>query len=225
MKQCNYQSNLNTKKKIGLSIIPVNQNKMPKKEWKHFQNVESKIEDWYNHLMNEGLIGIITGKISENLEVIDIDSKNDPTNRIIEDYRSLIPNDLYKKLIVVVTPSGGRHYIYRCKDTVIQKNRVLASHTDNKTIIETRGEGGYICQHISDYTVEQGEFNLERLKFNIPEITVQEREFLLETAESLNRYFKSSSKAFVSKNKAINDFNSDFDIISLFEKHNWKRNR
>lgn len=221
MKTCNEQSNLNTETKIGLSIIQLNQNKIPKKEWKQFQTAESNIHDWFNHFMHEGLVGILTGKISGNLEGIDIDSKNDPTNRIIEDYRALIPNELYEKLLVVITPSGGRHYLYRCKGAVIQGNRVLASHTDNETIIETRGEGGYICQHISEYPIEQGEFDLSRLKFNIPEITVAEREFLLETAESLNRHIKFQAKPFVSKNKSINDFNSDFDIISLFEKHNW----
>lgn len=201
---------------IDLSIIEVNKNKIPKDAWKHYQSEIPPIRSWYNHFMNDGYIGIITG---ENLEAIDIDSKNDPTNRIIEQYRKLIPEELYQKLVVVRTPSGGLHYYYRC--SVVESNQVLARHSNNKTIIETRGEGGYVCHHVSDYEVIQGKFCLARMEYFLHEISIEERDLLLSAARSLDRNLKSYNSNSNSKEEAINRFNTDYDILEHFKKFYW----
>ena len=201
---------------IDLSIIEVSKNKIPKDAWKHYQSEIPPIRSWYNHFMNDGYIGIITG---ENLEAIDIDSKNDPTNRIIEQYRKLIPEELYQKLVVVRTPSGGLHYYYRC--SVVESNQVLARHSNNKTIIETRGEGGYVCHHVSDYEVIQGKFCLARMEYFLHEISIEERDLLLSAARSLDRNLISYNSNSNSKEEAINRFNTDYDILEHFKKFYW----
>ena len=201
---------------IDLSVIEVNKNKSPKGAWKHYQSEIPPIRSWYNHFMNDGYIGIITG---ENLEAIDIDSKNDPTNQIIEQYRKLIPEELYHKLVVVRTPSGGLHYYYRC--SVVESNQVLARHSNNQTIIETRGEGGYVCHHVSDYEVIQGKFCLARMEYFLHEISIEERDLLLSAARSLDRNLISYNSNSNSKEEAINRFNTDYDILEHFKKFYW----
>jgi predicted P-loop ATPase len=222
MVQCNptETNKEKTKKSIDLSIIPISSQKQPFKEWKGSQKTVPDYETWYTHYLNNGYIGIICGEVSLNLEALDFDLKNDPTKTIEKQFRFLIPEELFKRLIVVKTPSGGYHYIYRCPKTKIDGNLQLAWHTDGTIIIETRGEGGYLASHVSEYQVIQGTFDILRMTWEIPEITPQEREFLLETARSLNRNLK-QTKPFTYKDPAITRFNEEFDIIPVFEKHNW----
>ena len=161
--------------------------------------------------------------MSTNSEIIDIDVKNDPTKTIWEDYKALIPKELFDKLIVQTTPNQGFHLIYRCPDATIEKNQKLALHTDQKVIIETRGEGGYFCTHTINNKVLQGTFDLRNLNVDILVITPQERSQLLEIARSLTRYLpKKPQKAFSYSIKAINDFNEQFNVIEVFEKHDWQ---
>lgn len=219
MNLCNLKTEV--KPKIGLSIIEVNKNKIPKGSWKEFQTKESPVENWYNHYLNDGYVGIITGNISKNLEVVDIDAKNDPTNKIIDDYRNQIPNELFAKLQVVKTPNGGLHFRYRCPNVKIEENQILAKHTDGAVLIETRGEGGYICHHSSDYQLIQGEFDLARMQFSIPEITPEERELLLTVARSLDRKVSLTKESFKYKEVAINKFNEEYDGLGLLTKNGW----
>src|SRR5664280_1263268 len=211
----------------GLSIIPVLSNKIPFKPWAKYQREIAPISVWHSHFKNQGTIGIIAGKISGNLECIDIDIKNDPQKTIIKEYSNLIPKELLSRLIIQTTPSGGQHYIYRCPEGTIDKNLKLALHIDKTVILETRGEGGYFCTSKINNKIMQGKFNLENLDVEIPIITPKERDFLLETARSLNRYFPSgrtaskNDKQFVYSEPAINDFNNKYSPLDLFIKHGW----
>jgi hypothetical protein len=230
--QWNFNSSGNTEnydQALGLSIIPVASNKIPFKPWGEYQTKISPISYWHSHYLNQGTIGIITGKISGNLECIDIDIKNDPQKTIITDYANLIPEELLRRLIIQSTPSGGQHYIYRCPKAIIDKNLKLALHSDKTVILETRGEGGYFCTSKVNNKILQGKFNLSNLEVDIPVITTEERAFLLETARSLTRYFPRQSektskndKPYVYTEPAINDFNDKYSIIDLFIKHGWR---
>lgn len=219
MNLCNQTTE--NKPKVGLSIIEVNKNKTPKGSWKEFQTKESPVENWYNHYLNDGYVGIITGNISGNYEVVDLDSKNDPTNKITDDYIKLIPKDLFAKLQLVKTPNGGMHFRYRCPNAVIERNQILAKHTDGTVLIETRGEGGYVCHHISDYTVVQGDFDLVRMQYSIPEISPEERELLLTAARSLDRTVSLVKDPFKYKEAAIIKFNEEYDGVDLLIKNGW----
>lgn len=218
----------NDELEIDLSIIPVSSKKTPYKAWAEYQKKIAPISDWHPHYNNQGTIGIITGKVSGNLEIIDVDVKNDPKETIMDELVKLIPDNLYKRLIVQTTPNKGFHLIYRCNETPIEGNLKLALHSDRAVIIETRGEGGYFCTSRVNNKVIQGNLNLETLEYDIPIITRDEREFLLDTSRSLTRYFPKQSIN-SSKNKtasgykepAINGFNDKYQIIDLFTKHGW----
>ncbi len=214
-------------KEFGLSIIPVATNKKPIiKSWSEYQSTIAPIALWHSHYINQGTVGIITGKISGNLECIDIDIKNDPTGKIITEYSNIIPPDLLKKLVIQSTPSGGQHFIYRCPDATIDKNLKLALHSDRTVIIETRGEGGYFCTSKVNNKIMQGGLDLENLYEDIPVITAEERNLLLDLARSLTRFIPSGNTSkngepFVYNEPAINEFNNKYLIVELFEKHGW----
>jgi hypothetical protein len=212
--------------KIDLSIIPTGSNKVPFKEWDIYKTTIAPITYWHSHYLNQGTVGVICGKISGNLECIDIDIKNDPRKTIVQEFNNLISLELVNKLLVQSTPSGGLHYIYRCPEAIIEKNQKLAKHTNGEVILETRGEGGYFCTNKINNKVLHGKFNLETLEIEIPIITPEERLFLLESARSLTRYFpsgntKSKNAAFVYSEPAINEFNNKYNCLDLFTKHNW----
>ena len=211
---------------FGLSIIPVSTTKIPFKPWSEYQSTIAPITLWHSHYVNQGTVGIITGRISGNLECIDIDIKNDPLRTIITEYTNQIPNELLKRLIAQSTPSGGLHFIYRCPEAIIDKSLKLALHSDKTVIIETRGEGGYFCTSKVNNVIMHGMLDLEGLHVQIPIITAEERNLLFESARSLTRYFPSGGKskngeAFVYSEPAINEFNDKYSIVELFEKHGW----
>jgi len=218
----------NDSRELGLSIIPVSSKKTPFRPWSEYQTKIAPISEWHSHYCNQGTVGIITGKVSGNLEIIDVDVKNDPNRTIMNELADLIPPSLYSRLLVQTTPNKGYHIIYRCPEVIIEGNQKLALHVDQAVIIETRGEGGYFCTSIVNNKIIQGNLNLETLDFDIPVITKDEREFLLETSRSLTRYFpphtvKNSKNVTVSdyKEPSINEFNNKYPIIDLFTKHGW----
>ncbi|MDD2307803.1 MAG: VapE family protein [Prolixibacteraceae bacterium] len=210
-------------KDFDLSIFPVSSQKLPFGKWKQFQTEIAPTPVWYDHFNSGGYVGIITGKVSGNLEVIDIDVKNDPSRTIFAEYKSVIPEDLYSRLLVQTTVNAGFHLIYRCPDAVIDGNQKLALSEANEVIIETRGEGGYICHHLRDYKVIQGNFNLISGEADIPVITPKEREMLLTLARSLTRKTteKNSKSTFTYKDQAIIDFNDKYSVLDLFCKCGW----
>jgi hypothetical protein len=208
---------------FSLSIIPVNSNKIPIQPWKKYESKIAPVSYWHQHYLDQKTVGVVCGKVSGNLEIIDIDVKNDPTKAIWDDYKKLIPPDLLKRLIIQTTPNYGFHLIFRCPDATIEPNQKLAHHSDKAVIIETRGEGGYFCTSQTRNKIVQGIFNLKALEVDIPEITAQERNQLLEIARSLTRLFPSKpDKPFHYSEPAINDFNAQFDIVTIFEKHDWQ---
>ncbi len=207
---------------FDLSIIPVSTLKTPFGKWKQYQSECAPYQGWRTHYCNGGYVGIICGEVTNNLECIDIDVKNDPLGTIYEEYKALIPEDLFKRLIIQTTPNLGFHFFYRCPDAVIEGNQKLAHSEKGEVILETRGEAGYFCHHLKDYQVIQGRFNLLDLDFDIPEITPEEREIILDLARSLDRTIPKSGSTFTGyREPAIVNFNQDFNIISLFEKHGW----
>ena len=105
---------------FDLSIFPVSKQKQPTGKWKHLQSEIAPISTWNDHFKNDGYVGIITGKVSQNLEVIDIDVKNDPSKTIFNEYTSIIPEELYSRLLIQTTVNAGYHFIYRCPDAVRQ---------------------------------------------------------------------------------------------------------
>lgn len=105
----------------GLQFMPVKANKQP--IIKGWQTSTEK-----HDLSNCAAVGLVCGRLSGNLEVIDIDLKYDLTGNIYESYKRLIneiDSSLLSKLVVQQTKSGGYHFLYRC--SVIAGNLKLAN--------------------------------------------------------------------------------------------------
>lgn len=104
----------------GLQFMPVTAKKQP--VIKGWQTLSKK-----HNLINCEAVGLVCGKLSGNLEVIDIDEKYSLDGNLFKNYKRLIAEvnkDLLKKLVVQKTPTGGHHFIYRCSK--IEGNLKLA---------------------------------------------------------------------------------------------------
>jgi len=171
-------------------------------------------------------IGIITGAISGGLEVIDVDTKQDNTGSLWDEFRSLIqdnPPGLYDSLVIAQTQSGGYHIYYRCSQ--IGGNIKLASKPTRETLIETRGEGGYVvAPPTAKYSYLQG------TPEKIPTITPEQRAILLNIARSFNQLSEEKPKIKATTSAPSSptglspweDYNNRGDIIALLKGRGWR---
>jgi len=101
----------------GVSVIPIKSDgsKSPAVLWKRYQSQIATPEELQGWFQNGHGIGIIGGKVSEKLEIMDFD---DPDS--FKEWCALVKklggDDLLKRLVLVKTPSGGFHLYYRCKE-------------------------------------------------------------------------------------------------------------
>lgn len=125
----------------GLSVIPIRPDgsKAPAVPWKPYQDrlaTPEEIDHWFGNGHVYG-IAIVCGHASRNLEVMDFDDET-----AWESFRSRIKDEDLAGIPCVRTPSGGRHlYLFR---ESAGPNRKLAKSPTGKTLIEIRGEGGYV---------------------------------------------------------------------------------
>jgi hypothetical protein len=204
--------------KAGLPIIPV-KNKIPTVQWKQFQDRLPEI----NELTFTDSLGLVCGTKLQ-LEVIDVDTKNDPKGTLIDSLTEAIfqnsPDISESDLVIQKTPSGGCHLIYKCD--LIEGNQVLAKSKDNKVLIETRGAGGYVVISPSEgYQLVSGDF------LSIPTITIEQREHLFTACRSLNEFYTEvKAPKYTSTNTGLtpwDDYNQkeQNNIPLLLEKHGW----
>lgn len=166
-------------------------------------------------------IGVSTGYASGNLEALDFDTKNVENPEVfMETFESLVPKELYEKLVIQQTGSGGQHYIYRCIS--ISGNQKLARNKTGEATIETRGVGGYIKTFPSEgYKMIQGDFS------KVQTITESERNILLTLARQrdellvrdVEKRYSAQEKDYL---KRFPKYNSDPEIgIKLLEELGW----
>ncbi len=219
----------------GLSPIPTHADKSPACQWRFFMDrrmTESEAERLFSNA--EG-IGIVTGKVSGDLELLDFD---DHGSRF-EKWFAQVPKDLQPKLVVERSPSGGKHVYYRIAEGGVGKNRKLAMNAEGKVLIETRGEGGYVkCAPSGGYVLEQGDF------MHIPVVTPIDAQYMIEVAQLMDETPKKvqarqspavrespaaiRSPASADTSAAItpwDDYAARGDIASLLESHGWHRTR
>lgn len=215
--------------KAQLSVIPTKEDKLPAlPTWKPYQSErikEDKVGDLFTGANVKGL-GIICGAISGGLEVIDVDTKHDTTGSLWEELSRLIQDnlpELYNRLVIAQTKSGGYHIYYRCSS--IAGNLKLSTKINKEVLIETRGEGGYvIAPPTTGYTYIQGEPG------NIPTITPEERKILFSISKSFNELEESKPKENTTTSAKSNstglspfeDYNQRGDVVGFIEKKGWK---
>jgi len=184
----------------GLSILPIKTDGskrphaklLPNYSWNGLTTVKPtayQLENWFDK--NKSGIGIIAGKVSGNLEIIDFDHIHK-----YEDFcEALTANDrtdIIQKMAIVKTPKNGRHWYYRCSQAV-ERNRKLAYYLTNdgkySIAIETRGEKGYTLAPGSPAECHSKNLPYEFIQndfSNIPVLTIEDQNLILNTAISLN---------------------------------------
>lgn len=237
---------------LGFAPHPVLSNKTPRGKWQDF-NAAQLPDDQLARQFSEPTagIGISCGAKSGMLEVIDVDTDKDSKGTLWEEFSLAIQQtdpELYAKLVIQKSRSGGRHLWYRCQ--TIEGNKKLAqrpatqaeldAHNADpntkrkataleqlpKTLIETRGEGGYVCAYpMAGYEFEQGS------PATVVEITESERQTLMFVAESFSELIETPREkaTFVHQQTKVQTdgerpgdaFNAAHTALELMEAEGW----
>ncbi|MCU0414179.1 MAG: bifunctional DNA primase/polymerase, partial [Ignavibacteriaceae bacterium] len=213
----------------GLSIIPtILESKRPVIQWKAWQEKlpsPELVETWFSK--GDYAVALIGGKVSGNVEIIDIDNHQGDAEQIFYEWLELIKAsspDLPDKFVIQKTQSGGYHIIYRC--TSVEGNLKLAkrwkSEKEQDTIIETRGEGGYaLISPSPGYELIQGQFT------NVQVISPDDREFLLEVSRSFNEVEDANQSRpvehteYTQRDRPGDAFNEQGDVSGELKEFGW----
>jgi putative DNA primase/helicase len=169
--------------------------------WKVFQDRKPTLQElnrwWYaNNTFRPPGIAIVCGRVSGGLEVIDLDNE-----AIAEEWFNLLASrspGLLGHLPIVMTPRPGFHVYYRRNGGKAGGSHKLAQGagpaqpSKPKTLIEMKGEGGYVlapgcsaaCHETGRLYVTLGTPAVTE----VPVIDDTARESLLYAARSLNRW-------------------------------------
>lgn len=172
-------------------------------------------------------VGIITGTVSGNLEVVDVDTKHDTTGTLWEDLRGLLEDhlpDVLARMVIARTVSGGYHLYYRLHELQPEGNLKLANKDNGDVLIETRGEGGYVVAFPSEgYSFIQGDPS------GIPTLSTEERDMILGLARSFNQKKEKprpqprpAGEAYTGEDSPFEDYYLRGDVVGLLEAHGWK---
>ena len=204
----------------GLCQIPIitGQKKPALALWKKFQfekPTEDTLRTWFHD--NNRNNAIITGKISGNLTVLDIEKES-----AVQELLSLLRDKGYKSLhenleksLCVRTPRGGRHYYF--KSTTTYPSLKLAYDTPTmengkpkpKILIETREEASYAVAPPSQI-LGQGPYSfIHGNPKDICFFTLEEKDLLFDCCKSLNRDESKSQSSKVKLSKRFQRIDGD----------------
>ena len=141
----------------GISVVPANNNgsKAPIGSWKQYQVTRAEREqlaDWFGS--GHPGIGIITGAVSGNLEMLELEGRAIHAG-LFDEAKELAINSGLEDLFTILTtgyaemtPSGGLHFLYRIVDEPVPGNTKIARRPGEndsvEVLVETRGEGGFV---------------------------------------------------------------------------------
>ena len=176
----------------GLACLPAKRSKKRPaiggwKTWQKRLPTAVEVKAWFSN--PHDAICVVSGKVSGNLECMDFDNHGE----LFAAWMERIDTSLLSRLVVEQTPSGGYHVFYRVDGGngnreqgtgVVEGNLKLARGIRDgkeKTLIETRGEGGlFLCAPTEGYSLQQGDFA------NLAVIPPDARKALLDAARSLD---------------------------------------
>jgi hypothetical protein len=219
---------------VGVSVIPIRTDgsKAPCIRWARFQRRIATFDELDAMFSGHRGIAAVAGPVSGGLEALDFEAQA-PFSQWVDLVGQLSGIDVYARLVVVRTPSGGYHVVYRCP--AVEGNTKLAMHRDVqgklKVLIETRGRGGYFilpgspasCHPSGNlYQVLQGDFR------NLPTITSEERTLLIRAARSFDEIiikthqFREPPRGGVIVNRPGDDFNRRATWPDILSPSGWK---
>lgn len=185
---------------IGAERADAIMNGAPRKRtWKHWQYIRpdaDQLRRWFT--AHRAGIGLITGSISKYLELLEFD--NPETYQLFRDMAESLDLDSVIDRIEAGyrerTPGSGIHWLYYCD--VIEGNQKLArrpgpldedGNPTVETLIETKGEGGYVVIAPSHGPVHETGQPYELISGGLEHITTitpDERASLLTLARALD---------------------------------------
>jgi putative DNA primase/helicase len=186
----------------GLSVVPVmtDGTKRPAGEWKEYQNLRAstpQLREWFATEGRYG-IGIITGTISGNLEMTEVEGRG--AARLPEIAQLATDSgmgELWARLCagwLEQSPSGGWHWFYKVsfpEGFKFPGNTKLAKAATKETVAETRSQGGFVVTAPSTGPVHPTGLPWVRVAggpATIPTITPDEREMFHALLGTLNEY-------------------------------------
>lgn len=217
---------------VGLSPVPcILPGKYPATAWLNYQaeiaDAET-IKRWYEKNPQWGC-GLVCGEISGGLEVIDLDG-----GAFADQFEALVKanaNGLYDQLVIEKSPSGGRHYAYRCDS--VEGNTPIAKTTKQfqghkpgadglTTLIETRGQGGYIVTYPT-----RGYILIQNDWLHLPVITREQRQLIWACAEKFDERVNEAAvqPARVEKATSGKEYEACQPFIDLMTRHGWSIER
>ncbi|KKN71069.1 hypothetical protein LCGC14_0424860 [marine sediment metagenome] len=213
----------------GISVLPPAQDgtKRPdSKSWKQYQKRQStqdEIDAWYG----DGRTGVgwVTGYVSGGLECIDFDDRT-----VYREFKSLAEKCGLGELVVKIengyleySPNGA-HWMYRCGE--ISGNTKLAQRADGKSLIETRGEGGFIIVAPTYGSVNKGgKYELVSGSIQtIAKIQPSERRELFNLASFFDEKKRTEKVVSVSvrDDRPGDDYNDRATWGEILEPHGWR---
>ena len=178
----------------GISVVPVanDGSKRPAFAWQRFQQelpTPDELLMWFKDDVNG--IGVITGKVSGNLEMLELEGRAVAQKmhlEIAEIANNSGLGDLWNTLnagYVEITPSGGLHWLYRVSNGELPGNTKLARKPGENGGVdvwaETRSEGGFTITAPSGGTTHPSGGNWTLIGGSIetiPTITMEQRSAL-----------------------------------------------
>ena len=190
--------------------------------WKEYQYRLPTVEEWKRWFADA--LCIVCGVVSGNLRVIDFDQKG----KAFEAFKTKCPKELFDRLVIETSQSGGYHVIFRT-ESEMKVEQKLARDADGKTLIETLGEGKlFLCAPTPGYELIQSDFQ------HIPVLKESEADTLFELAWGCNEYQELSPSPPLSPKRsaplpmtgtrpgdALNENGIGF-IREILQKHGWK---
>ncbi len=172
----------------GISVIPLrlDGSKSPAiSSWTPYQErfaTDDELEQWFRRPAG---IGMVCGSVSGGLEVIDFDEPS-----LFEPWRQMVI-PIVERLPVVETGGGGWHVLYCCNEIGGNVKIAVDPSRKKQTLIETRGEGGYIVAEGSPCSVHLS--GLPYVQYSgpylptVPTITADERRELWKAARTFDK--------------------------------------
>jgi hypothetical protein len=195
--------------------------------WSMFQERQPTLEELHAWFVtgNADAVAIIGGRVSGHLEILDFDAPE-----ILPPWEARVrahDPDLLSYLPLVQTPSGGWHVTYRAPEIAGNQKLAVDPAQEKPTLIETRGEGGYVLAPPSTgYVLKRDAL------VRVPMLTAAEREVLLNAARTFDQRPAEPELETPARRSRLarrprlgvlpgEDFNRRGDVRTLLHRHGW----
>ncbi len=205
---------------VGIPVFPCKMDKSPM-TLSGFKDATTDLDQVGKWFQKESMIGVPTGAVT----CIDIDAKHQ--DGLIEDFEqamiegglSVILDQMPKQ----TTVNGGCHFFLRVQglsDPI--KNMKLARNDERETIIETRGQGGYVCVAPSKgYAFERGDLR------SIPSVGADVWQKITSVAGQFDKQPRRQIEP-IKQSKSLDDAPGDdfnqrgvSEMFSILKSHGW----